>query len=425
MDRIAPLVLQIYRFAVLAGVGALLQAHFAEMREQGERPVTVSEVRAFLPQAHRLVVSSEPGGGLEVRDAAGSRAGHAWRTMPQSRGISGYSGPLDALVVAGGDGRIVGVAVRHSYDTPSHVEDVGADLYFMEGWNGKSPEEAVAMALELEQGGVHIVSGATRTSECLVRSVAERLRPPGAPDSQPIWSPTWRDGVLGGLLIGALLATFGRGRWLGPWRRVFPWLAFAGLGLLTGDLLAQSLYLGWLRGGVPWHQTPGVALLAAAAFLVPGTTKKPVYCSWLCPHGHLQRWLVRWMPARWRVALPASLRWALGWFPVMILAVLLVAAFLGLPLDPAGVEPFDAYVWRSAGVATLVVAGAGLLVSAFVPMAYCHFGCPTGWLLGLIRRRETGGQSRWDGRDTAALLLLLLALGLDAGRPGIQAWLGL
>ena len=47
-------------------------------------------------------------------------------------------------------------------------------------------------------------------------------------------------------------------------------------------------------------------------------------------------------------------------------------------------EPFDAYVWEVAGAITIAIALISLFVSAFVPMAYCRYGCPTGAILKLL-----------------------------------------
>jgi len=150
----------------------------------------------------------------------------------------------------------------------------------------------------------------------------------------------------------------------------------------------------------------------AAALLVPWVTGKPFYCHHVCPHGAAQELLSRWRPARWQVTLSAGVVRGLGYLPGALVLFTLVVALLALPFDLAGLEPFAAYVFRSAGVATLAVAGVGLVASAFVPQAYCRFGCPTGALLNFVRARgATDGFSR---RDAAALALVAVAFLLNA-----------
>ena len=96
-------------------------------------------------------------------------------------------------------------------------------------------------------------------------------------------------------------------------------------------------------------------------------------------------------------------------------------AILVLPIDLAHIEPFDAYVLRSAGIATIAIAVIGLIASLFVPMAYCHYGCPTGALLNFIR-----SHGRIDGfgrREVAAGLLLAFAILLSWKYHAIHAWM--
>ena len=77
----------------------------------------------------------------------------------------------------------------------------------------------------------------------------------------------------------------------------------------------------------------------------------------------------------------------------------------------APLEPFDAYVWQVAGAATITIAIVGLVVSAFIPMSYCRYGCPTGAMLKLF---EFGrNDNRWSRRDYLTFAFLALALLLN------------
>ena len=145
-------------------------------------------------------------------------------------------------------------------------------------------------------------------------------------------------------------------------------------------------------------------LLAAAALAVPWTTKRPLYCQQLCPHGAAQEIVTRLAPPRWRVQVPASLDRTLRWLPGVLLLFVLFVVMLPLDFDLAGLEPFDAYLIRSAGAATLAVAVIGLLAALCVPKAYCKYGCPTGALLEFLRAR--GVADKFERRDLAAGALL-------------------
>ncbi|NIP94636.1 MAG: hypothetical protein GWO24_14810, partial [Akkermansiaceae bacterium] len=67
------------------------------------------------------------------------------------------------------------------------------------------------------------------------------------------------------------------------------------------------------------------------------------------------------------------------------MALVLASVMLGLGLNLAAMEAFDAYLFRVAGWMSIAIAIAGLLASAFIPLAYCKYGCPTGLLLKFVR----------------------------------------
>jgi NosR/NirI family nitrous oxide reductase transcriptional regulator len=82
-----------------------------------------------------------------------------------------------------------------------------------------------------------------------------------------------------------------------------------------------------------------------------------------------------------------------------------VLAVLGWRGDFAGFEPFDIWsAWWYALVPGLLWV-VGLVVSAFIPKAYCHYGCPTGELLRFLG----GKRAAWSRRDTMAAALVAVA----------------
>lgn len=399
----------------------MIREHHLRLRVQGDRPITVSEVAAFLPAAHKLSPDHSERAGLFVSDKDGAPLGYAARTMPWSRDITGYSGPTDALIVFDTAERALGVAIRHSYDTPSHVNDVSGDYYFMERWNGRTWDE-ISTIEDLNQAEIYGVSGASRTSEALAWSLTERTQV-GRADATTTkrLRVRWQDFALLAILIGGCVFAFVKKPAVQRWRLLFSIVVFIVLGLVLGDLLAQSLLIGWTQSRIPWQQTPGLVLFVAACFIVPWFSRQPVYCQFICPHGHAQRWLMKYTPARWMIRLNTDTKWSAKALPVLLLALVMVVSFVDLPFDLAGIEPFDAYLLNAAGKATIAVAIIGLVAAIFVPMAYCKYGCPTGLLLEFLRRRS--GHDKPSTRDAVALLFLIAALCLAHFHAPIQTWL--
>jgi len=132
-----------------------------------------------------------------------------------------------------------------------------------------------------------------------------------------------------------------------------------------------------------------------------------VYCQNLCPHGTAQQLIMklRWKGRNpWRIGVPRRLAKMLSCVPGILLLVVLLTAVLGKGLNLAALEPFDAYLFPAAGIATVVVFVLGLVASFFHPMAYCKFGCPTGELLESTRFHRS--KEGWGRRELLAALLL-------------------
>lgn len=418
MRRVA---LQLYRLAVLVAIAWIIRAHAVHLRVSGLTPLSVEEVRAVLPEAAELRDDPSERAGIFVHDAKGTQIGYAVRTAPLSDSIVGYRGSTDSLIVLDPGLRVLGVRVRSSQDTTDHVGDVKGDPYFLKKtWKGK-PWDAVA-AKTPEQAGIEGVAGATMTSLAVAEGVQRRLLAWQAEtdSARPVRWQFHDFGIVAVTLAALVLAFTGtHGR---PWlRRGFQVLVIAYVGFITGDLLAQSLIVGWAQNGAPWRSAPGLVLLLAASLAVPWATGKALYCQHLCPHGAAQELLHRVAPRRWRLHIRADIDRALRWLAPGLLAVVLVIAFLQLPIDLAHLEPFDAYILKAAGWATASIAVAGLVASLFVAMAYCHYGCPTGALLNFVRSH--GRSDRFSRRDIAAALLVVLAWLLARYYLPIHAWM--
>jgi hypothetical protein len=406
---------------MLIAVAWILREHAVRVRVESLRPLTLAEVQPLFPTAVRLEIDEGERGGWHVGGPDGRRLGYVLQTAPVSDSIIGYRGWTNTLIAFDPALHVVGVRIRASQDTVEHVSDIRNDRGFLKTWNGRSWDE-VAGRTPLEEG-IEGVSGASMTSLALADGIVRRLRAANAASAA---SPLpFRFGVrdVGLALVciaGTVLAFTGtHGR---PWlRRGFQVLVIAYVGFINADLLAQTLFIGWAQNGVPWRTAPGLVLMLAAALIVPWSTGKPLYCQHLCPHGHAQELLARLAPKRWRIALPKRFAAGLRWLPFLTLVMILGVVMLVLPHDLAAFEPFDAYAIRSAGWATIAIAIAGLVAACFVPMAYCHYGCPTGALLNFIRGH--GPADRFGRREIAAVFLVLLAFVLSRAGAGFHDWL--
>ncbi|MGE3776751.1 MAG: FMN-binding protein, partial [Pirellulaceae bacterium] len=386
------------------------------------RPLTLDEVRSIFPAAVAIQSRAEQPLLWDVMDGEERRLGSIVRSAPWSDDEMGYQGPSESLLVLGADGQLVSLHLRESYDNEPYVERVRDDEYFRTLWSGKSLSELAG--LDAEAARVEGVSGATMTSQAVARGVpkaaqAASTRPEPAAHA---WLRVRDVGTIA-VVMTALLVGFS------PWRgnrgvRIAYQLALIGyLGFLNGDMVSQALLVGWARHGVAWRSAPGLTVLTAAALIVPIVTKRQLYCHHLCPYGALQqlvrprsrsrfsvatsmvrqalaallpfwrkglrktisRSVARCSPVRENVGVPpfrsnGTWRWSrlAEVVPLILLAVVVWVGMRGGTWNLASLEPFDAFLLRAAGAATLSLAVLGLVAAATVPMAYCRYGCPTG-----------------------------------------------
>ena len=376
------------------------------------QPIPLDAVRKLFPQAHRLISAGPQS--AQVQDATGRLLGKVVSSSPIADNEIGYQGPNLVLLGLSPDNLVTGLTIADSYDNQPYVGYVRDDYGFPDLFRGRSLEELAA--LDLEEAGVEGVAGATMTSQsvarALVMAAAESLREPSSSPRQPdpLLSP--RDWgtlliTLAGLAIGLTHLRGHHGL-----RLSFQLLLIGYLGLINGDMLSQALLVGWAKHGVPWQTSAGLVLLTVAAFLLPVFSGRNVYCSHLCPHGAAQQLIRNRLP--WKLKLSRRVRRALSVVPGALLVVVVLVAMTTVPLSLVDIEPFDAWMFRAAGTATICIAVGGMAISAVVPMAYCRFGCPTGALLQYIRAHARSG--RLVPADFLAFVCLLLAVTLFLSR---------
>lgn len=385
------------------------------------RPLAPGEaVAAGLAGCVRLEAVADKAGWHRALDGKGSTLGFLVRTSPQADGVVGYAGPTDALVVVAPDGNTLrSVTLRDTYDTPDYVARVTEDPDYLPSLARRTASEW--SKTDLQSAGIEGVAGATQTSF----AVAEGLRLRFATSAAEEGAAESRLRGLATLVLiaGALGLAWmpGRGK---PWlRTAWQILLVLGLGLWAGHLLSLAQLAGHARHP---GELGSLALLAAAALLVPWSSGKQLYCHQVCPHGAAQSLLGR-LPAP-RPRIDPRLDRALRLVPALTLGAAFLGALAWPNLNLASLEPFDGWVLGGAAVASASLALIGLALAPFAPMAYCHYGCPTGALLAFVR--TTSNERRFARKDVVALALLvlggltLLARGPASGEPPVTVWEG-
>lgn len=386
--------------AIAEGVLARLGGSGTSLRFP--QPITLTEIKELLPAAAELKEDL-------ILDAKGQLIGRALRTSPSSDAVVGYKGPSDTLMILDpAGGKIVRIKLRSSFDTSTYVGYVTGDSHFT-GLFANMPMGKLA-ALDYAAEKIEGVSGATETSYAVAEGLKRRAQA-WISDQKPaalalFEKVRWRWQDTGHLMVlfAALVMAYTRLRGIAWVRHVHHALLVVYGGFMVGEMLSQALFVGWARNGTPWRSAPGLLLLAVVALLAPVFTRRQLYCHHICPHGALQQLLSRRLP--WQFQPGPRLLKILHAVPHVLLGFVFFAAVYGLAVNLNAIEPFDAYVWKVAGFGALAIFALGIIASLFIPLAYCHHGCPTGALFGFLR--SSGSSDRLGRRELIATVLLIL-----------------
>ncbi|WP_197231138.1 FMN-binding protein [Novipirellula artificiosorum] len=374
-------------------------------------PIKLDEVTAFFSDVVGLVPDARKPSLLVAMDAENVELGRVFRTSPHADQMIGYQGPTDTLVALDLEGRVVGAAIRGSFDNQPYVRYVTEDRYFFNLFKGFTLSDVAA--LDMVDAGIEGVSGATKTSTTVAEALIytaqqiEREQPLPKLKAKSLWSFAARDYGTATVVALALVVALTHLRGNRRLRVAMQIVLVVYLGFINADMLSQAQLVGWSQNGVAWKAAPGLVMLTLAALVCPLFTGRQVYCTHLCPFGAMQDWTRR-VPLKTRV--PRWLDQGLRFLPAALLLLVILVAMLHGSVPLVGIEPFDAFVIRIAGWATISVAVIGLVASLFVPKAYCHYGCPTGAMLGFLRLN--GASGRFTRRDAFATILVLLAIGI-------------
>ena len=344
----------------------------------------------------------------ELVNSSGQPAGNLIRTGPLVDSLPGYQGPSELLLQLGPDQKTVKLALRTTYDNQPYAGYLNEEPYFWKVFRDKTLSQI--SDIDLEEERVEGVSGATMTSMAVAETIiaAARQHVESQQQEQQLvqqkrfhWSrhDTGTMVVLiGGIAIG--LTRLRGVRWL---QKLWNIVLVAYFGLMTGNLISLAIVFGWAAQGIAWRLAPGLTAVIAVGFVLSAVSRRNIYCSHLCPHGAAQQLVRRKGQTK---KLPAWIS-RLLWLPGLILLLAVTVTVFGINWNLAAWEPFNAYIWYVAGTSSLILAVGSLLISRFVPMAYCRYACATGRLLDYVRR--SARSDRFTFADGAALTIVIVA----------------
>lgn len=373
-------------------------------------PLELKEVQKIYPEAVTLLPDEEVPGLTAIVDSDADVIGYVERSSPQGEHIIGYKGPSDVMIAYEPDRETVkGLFVRESYETEEYLSYVTGDGQFLSSFSGMKMDEFAS--LDIAGGEVGGVSGATRTSLAVVEAARQKaawridekhsVRQLG---SGLQWG--WRDSmIVFWVFIGIALSST-RLRGYARLRLMHKTGLVIILGFIMGDMISLVLFQGWARHGLPWQHLPGLTFLAVISLMYPWLTGRQLYCHHICPHGAAQSLMMRLTTKRWKVS--GGLEKFLSIIPLLLLLVaMMISCFADGP-SLSVFEPFDGYVIAVRAAIPIAIGLTGLIISVFLPLGYCRYGCPTGFIFKFLRWRGSG--DRFSRMDRGGLVIMGFSL---------------
>lgn len=298
-------------------------------------------------------------------------------TAPLCTDVKGFNGAVP-LAISIKDHTIISITALPNSETPSFFDRADTLLH---AWDGKTLHEACATEVDA-------VSGATFSSRAIIENARRGFNYAMAHDNTPsLYDRLDLSARNICALVVMLMAMIVPLCWKNRKMRTIQLiLNITILGLWCSTFLCHSIIISVLSGGfdiIGWFV---VILMLATAFIYPLFGKKSYYCTHVCPLGSAQELAGR-IPCK-KLRISPQVARGLNIARRTIWAILMLLLITGVWSEWIHYEPFVAFSLQTAEVGVIIFAALTLVISAFVPRAYCRFVCPTGTLLKLAQNQK-------------------------------------
>ena len=305
--------------------------------------------------------------------------GWAYNTSPASDDIVGFASSVPLLIGIDKENKFAGLTLLKNYESPDFVQKI-EKTSFLSSWNGVPIND-------LAEQKVDAVSGATMTSSAVIKTIKHSA---GILTNQSVSLSVDKDFasqakmVLGYILLALALVQFFFPNKIKSIRTYYQIAIVVILGFWSGTFLSMFSFNSWLIYGVDLPAKMFIFIILVLSVILPLFTNKSFYCTHLCPFGASQDLLGK--VRKGNIKLSPKAKEFLSTLREKIFACLMLLLFTGVSFDLTNIEPFSAFLFRSAAIPVIVLAVAFLILAIFIPRPWCRYACPTGHLLEVIRK---------------------------------------
>lgn len=391
-------------FAVTAREGRFLGFSFNQ-ETTGEKPLALEDARRFFPEAAKIVVLAADE--AEVYDGNGGKIGTLVNTMPMTKHIIGYGSYLPILIGLDREQRLAGIFLQENGETPGFIKRLEKQQFF-NTWDKLLASEVVDREFDA-------VSRATLTSRAVIQSLKLRLSKHilVEQERQRIDYRQVMLEVLAWLFLALSLSGCVFPARIARFRTLILIMAVVIPGFMLGRFISLELIRSWAINGIPFAAQPFLALVLMLALAIPMVTGKAYYCTWFCPYGAAQELMGKLF--KFKVNLTGATAGVLRWFRSAFFTGTIFLLLIGFNIDVSKIEPFAAFIFRSAADLTITLALVFLGLSLFIRKPWCNYVCPSGKLVEIVRTwpqqtltvaKNEGGE-RMKVQEVISLLLAI------------------
>ncbi|GAF04046.1 FMN-binding protein [Saccharicrinis fermentans] len=289
------------------------------------------------------------------------------------RGEKGYGGRVPLYILTNDLGVINGIILGKNYESKEYLRDV-INSGLLNDWNGLRVEDAI-------QRDVDVHSGATITSQAIISGVQSALSGTAIRVHEKMVTI---ENIVSFILLLFLSFAYFYPKKMMKYRAVLQVFSVLVFGFWLTQFLSLAQIMSWLSLGIALRFHLIIGIIFVCSILLPVFFGKSFYCVWVCPFGAAQELCGKMKQKKLDISAKIY-RW-LNFFREFFFWTILTFLWLGFFFDVSYVEPFSAFSIHQASYFTLGLAGFFLVVSLFVPKAWCRFFCPTGYILQWIRK---------------------------------------
>ena len=332
--------------------------------------ITITDTKNIFPDADQIYNNGEI---IKVFNNQNTLIGNLISSSPYTNKIVGYSGNVPLIIGISLTDSVKGVQLLKNYESPEYLNHIHENK-LLNSWNNQS----TLGAIELE---IDAVSGATETSEAIIKSVRHRL---SLYKNLDVEKSGYKFFIEFDFLISLVLLFFAVLSFYFPkkYRKYRILLLVSNIvvwGIWQGKFISVFLLKSWLINGIPVISKIIIFSLVLLTFIFQLFNKKNFYCNYVCPFGSLQEILSKNGIFKYQIGKKAKS--ALNIIGLIILAVILLTLITGISFDLSLIEPFSFFNFKSASYITIIIASIILIASIFFDRPWCRFLCPTGKLI--------------------------------------------